>query len=53
MTFFFGARILYYEIFYSGFNIMLFNGMRDERNADYSWGNMKEIPFIEGMPCAD
>lgn len=33
MTFLFMARIPYYEIFHQGFNIMLFNGMKDDRAA--------------------
>ena len=33
MTFLFMARIPYYEIFHQGFNIMLFNGMKDDRSA--------------------
>ena len=33
MTFLFMARIPYYEIFHQGFNIMLFNGMKDDKWA--------------------
>lgn len=33
MTFLFMVRIPYYEIFHQGFNIMLFNGMRDDKSA--------------------
>lgn len=33
MTFLFMVRIPYYEIFHQGFNIMLFNGMKDDKWA--------------------
>lgn len=33
MTFLFMAHIPYYEIFHQGFNIMLFNGMKDDKWA--------------------
>lgn len=33
MTLLFMVRIPYYEIFHQGFNIMLFNGMKDDRMA--------------------
>ena len=33
MTFLFMARIPYYEIFHQSFNIMLFNGMKDDKWA--------------------
>lgn len=33
MTLLFVIRIPYYEIFHQGFNIMLFNGMKDDKAA--------------------
>ena len=33
MTFLFMVRIPYYEIFHQGFNIMLFNGLKDDQSA--------------------
>ena len=33
MTFLFMARIPYYEVFHQGFNIMLFNGLKDDKAA--------------------
>ena len=33
MTLLFMIRIPYYEVFHQGFNIMLFNGWKDDRSA--------------------
>lgn len=33
MTFLFMGRIPYYEIFHQGYNIMLFNGLKDDKSA--------------------
>ena len=36
MTLLFIARIPYYEIFHQGYNIMLFNGLKDDKSAIFA-----------------
>ena len=53
MTFLFMARIPYYEIFHQGFNIMLFNGMKDDKWAIFDTAVQQYAlwPLMGGGGC--
>ena len=51
MTLLFVVRIPYYEIFHQGFNIMLFNGMRDDKMAIWQTA-VQQYQFWPRLLCA-